>query len=85
MKRARGIDVCWRGRGERSEQQTVLYLSGEAAARAGAPVCLLPPRPTPSSAHVPACARPMKGCDGNTPGPRSEINNLSTSSEQSNL
>lgn len=75
--------VCW-GEGGR-EQQTTLYLTGEAAARAGAPVCLLPPRLMPSSALVPASARPMKSCHGNTPGPQSEINNLSTSSEEGNL
>ncbi len=83
----------WKGRGRLTwvlggkgrKQQTALYLTGEAAARAGAPVCLLPPRRTPSSALVPTSARPMKGCHGNTPGPQSEINNLSTSSEEGNL
>lgn len=83
VKRAREIDVCVGGKGRK--QQAALYLTGEAAARAGAPVCLLPPRPAPSSAPVPAGARPLKGCHGNTPGPQSEINNLSTSSDESNL
>ena len=42
----------WRvgGRGGNGEKkQVTLYLTGEAAARAGAPVCLLPPGLTPSS------------------------------------
>lgn len=78
------LTCMWRGREGRA-QQTLLYLKGEAAAQTGAPVFLLLPRPTPSSTPLPASARPMKGCHGNTPGPQSEINNLSTSSEQSNL
>ncbi|CAB1433523.1 unnamed protein product [Pleuronectes platessa] len=57
----------------------------EAAARAGAPVCLLPPGLMPNSALVPTSARPIKSCLGNIPGPQSEINNLSTSSEEANL
>ncbi|KAF3708409.1 hypothetical protein EXN66_Car001583 [Channa argus] len=83
VKRAREIDVRFGGRGR--EQQTTLYLTGEAAARAGAPVCLLPPRLTPNSTPVPASARPMKSFHGNSPSPESEINNLSTSSEEGNL
>lgn len=77
--------TCMLGGRAGREQQTSLYLTGEAAARAGAPVCLLPPKLTPSSALVPASARPMKSCHGNTPKPWAEINNLSTSSEEGNL
>lgn len=84
MKRVSEIDVYVAGRVER-EQQAILYVSGEAAAQAGAPVCLPPLRAPPSSASVTASARPMKGCHGNSPRPRSEINNLSASSEQGNL
>lgn len=51
--------MCTLG-GKGRKQQAALYLTGEAAARTGAPVCLLPPRPTPSSALVLAGARPMK-------------------------
>lgn len=84
MKRVREIDMYVAERVER-EQQAILYLTGEAAARAGAPVCLPPHRAPPSSASVTASARLMKGCHGNTPRPRSEINNRSASSEQGNL
>lgn len=88
MKRVGEIDVHVAGRVERKragEQQAILYLTREAAAGAGAPVCLPPRGAPPSSASVPAGARLLKGCHGNTPRPRSEINNLSASSEQANL
>lgn len=62
-----GIDAYVAGRGGGGGQQAILYVSGEAAARAGAPVCLPPLRAPPSSASVTASARPMKGCHGNTP------------------
>lgn len=85
VKRATEIDMHVGGlrRGGGRKKQVTLYLAWEAAAQAGAPVCLLPLGWTPSSTLTSTSARAMKSCHGNTPG--SEINNLSTSSEKGNL
>lgn len=81
VKRAREIDVRVGGKREKTTNRSLSDRGGSCSGRG---TCV--PAASQADAKLrPSArysARPMKGCHGNTPGPQSEINNLSTSSEE---
>ncbi len=81
VKRAREIDMHVGGKWEKTTNRSLSDRGGSCSGRG---TCV------PAASQADAKLRPtarysarrMKGCHSNTPGPHSEINNLSTSSEK---
>lgn len=84
VKRAREIDVYVGGKREKTTSRSLSDGGGSCSDRG---TCV------PAASQADAKLRPgarwcqthEKGCHSNTPSPQSEINNLSTSSEEGNL